>query len=310
METIAVLIPCYNEEQTIGKVVRDFRESLPGATIYVFDNNSSDQTAKNAISAGAMVRKEPNQGKGHVLRRMFRDIDADCYILVDGDDTYPADRSKEMVDMVLKNNYDMVIGDRLSSTYFSENKRAFHNFGNVLVKKLINWLFKTNIHDVMTGFRAFSRTFVKGFPVLSKGFEIETEMTIHAVDKQFAIKELPIDYKDRPAGSVSKLRTYSDGAKVLGTIFNLFMDYRPLIFFGLNALVFLLVSLLLFIPVFFEYLETGLVERFPSLIVSVTFGICSLLSISVGLILKVVGKKHKQLYMIMLNNLNSIKKPE
>ncbi|WP_422479459.1 glycosyltransferase family 2 protein [Pleomorphochaeta sp. DL1XJH-081] len=305
MSKVAVLIPCFNEELTIGKVINDFRRTLPEADIYVYDNNSTDATVSIARSAGAIVRYEHNQGKGNVMRRMFREIEADCYVIVDGDDTYPADNAKQMVDYILNENYDMIIGDRLSSTYFSENKRAFHNFGNVLVRKIINYLFKSDIHDVMTGYRAFSKTFIKGFPILARGFEIETEMTIHAVDKNFAIKEIPIEYRDRPHGSVSKLRTYTDGAKVLGTIFNLFMDYRPLVFFGVTSLIFLVMAVILFLPVFIEYLETGIVERFPTLIVSVTFGICFLLSISVGIILKVIGKKHKQLYMILMNNIKS-----
>lgn len=305
MSKVAVLIPCYNEELTIGKVINDFRHTLPEAEIYVYDNNSTDATASIARSAGAIVRYEHNQGKGNVMRRMFREIEADCYIIVDGDDTYPADNAKQMVDYILDESYDMIIGDRLSSTYFRENKRAFHNFGNVLVKKIINSLFKSEIHDVMTGYRAFSKVFIKGFPILARGFEIETEMTIHAVDKNFAIKEIPIEYRDRPHGSVSKLRTYTDGAKVLGTIFNLFMDYRPLAFFGVTSLIFLLSAIILFIPVFIDYLETGIVERFPTLIVSVTFAICFLLSISVGIILKVIGKKHKQLYMILINTIKS-----
>ncbi len=305
MPDIAVLIPCYNEEATIVKVVSDFKQVLPEAVIYVYDNNSKDESVSLAASAGAVVKREPNQGKGNVVRRMFREVEADCYIMVDADDTYPAEHAKEMCDLVLNASYDMVIGDRLSSTYFTENKRAFHNAGNRLVRYLINSLFKSDIKDVMTGYRAFSRTFVKGFPVLAKGFEIETEMTVHAVDKHFAVKEIPIGYRDRPAGSVSKLNTYRDGVKVLSTIFNLFMDYHPLSFFGIVSIVLFAVGLGLFIPVFSAYLETGLVERFPTLIVSVGLAISSLLAISVGVILKVVKKKQKQLYMVLANMLES-----
>ncbi len=305
MATIAVLIPCYNEEATIVKVVTDFRKVLPDAQVYVYDNNSTDRSVELAREAGATVRSEPNQGKGNVVRRMFREVEADCYIMVDGDDTYPADNAAKMSTLILEANYDMVIGDRLSSTYFTENKRAFHNAGNLLVRRLINSLFKSRVKDVMTGYRAFSRIFVKGFPVLAQGFEIETEMTVHAVDKHFAVKEIPIEYRDRPSGSISKLNTYRDGAKVLGTIFNLFMDYHPLTFFGIVAILFFASGLGLFLPVFFDYMETGLVERFPTLIVSVGLAIASLLACCVGLILKVVKKKQKQLYMVMLNTLSS-----
>ena len=231
MDKIAVLIPCYNEEKTIGKVVRDWRESLPEAVIYVYDNNSTDRTADIAREAGAAVRHEYQQGKGNVIRRMFREIDAMCYIMVDGDDTYPAEYGRQMADLVLSRNADMVVGDRLSSTYFEENKRPFHNFGNSLVRGSINRLFKTNIRDIMTGFRAFSFLFVKSFPVLSKGFEIETEMSIHAVEKNMRIENVIIEYRDRPEGSESKLNTYSDGMRVLTTIFRLYKNYKPMYFF-------------------------------------------------------------------------------
>lgn len=306
MQKVAVLIPCYNEEKTIKKVVLDYRAVLPDADIYVYNNNSKDKTAQIVAELAAadekvFLRNEYRQGKGNVIRSMFRNIDADCYLMIDGDDTYPAEDAPKMVDYVLSGQADMVIGDRLSSTYFTENKRPFHNFGNVLVRNLINHLFKTDINDIMTGYRAFSRLFVKGFPVLSKGFEIETEMTIHAVDKNFLLKEIPVTYRDRPKGSESKLNTYSDGFRVLKTIFTLFKDYRPFVFFGAVSILFLIFTLVMFIPVFIEYLQSGLVLRFPTLIVSGVFAVCSLLSFSVGTILDVDVKKHKQLYEILMN---------
>lgn len=298
---IAVLIPCYNESKTIAKVVKDYKAVLPNADIYVYDNNSTDGTDKIAKKAGAIVKYEYRQGKGNVIRTMFKDIDADCYLMIDGDDTYPKENAKEMCDLVLEGKADMVIGDRLSSTYFTENKRPFHNFGNKLVRGLINTLFHSNIRDIMTGYRAFSYEFVKTFPVLSKGFEIETEMTIHAVDKNFKLVEIPVNYRDRPAGSVSKLNTYKDGFKVLKTIATLFKEYKPGMFFGLIAALFLLVSLILGVPVFLEYFETGLVPRFPSLIVAgISLVIALLLWIS-GVILSVIVKKHRQLYELYLN---------
>lgn len=298
---IAVLIPCYNEAQTIEKVIKDYKQVLPDATIYVYDNNSHDETASIAQKAGAVVRHEYRQGKGNVIRTMFREIDADCYLMIDGDDTYPAENAKEMCELVLSGKADMVIGDRLSSTYFTENKRPFHNFGNRIVRFSINKLFHNEIKDIMTGYRAFSYEFVKGFPVLSKGFEIETEMTIHAVDKNFKLVEIPVNYRDRPAGSVSKLNTYKDGFKVLKTIATLFKEYKPGMFFGLIAALFLLVSLILGVPVFLEYFETGLVPRFPSLIVAgISLVIALLLWIS-GVILSVIVKKHRQLYELYLN---------
>ena len=241
---IAILIPCYNEAKTIEKVIKDYHKVLPKADIYVYDNNSTDGTDEIAKKFGAIVKYEYRQGKGNVIRSMFKDIDADCYLMIDGDDTYPAENAKEMCNLILTKKADMVIGDRLSSTYFSENKRAFHNIGNKLVRFLINKLFKNNIKDIMTGYRAFSYEFVKTFPVLSKGFEIETEMTIHALDKNFLLKEIRVDYRDRPEGSTSKLNTYSDGIKVLNTIARLFKEYKPNIFFGLLSLLFFLISLL------------------------------------------------------------------
>ena len=300
---IAVLIPCYNEGLTIEKVIKDYKKALPEADIYVYDNNSTDHTDEIGRKAGAIVRYEYRQGKGNVIRSMFRDIDADCYLMIDGDDTYPAENAREMCNYVLEGKADMVIGDRLSSTYFTENKRPFHNFGNKMVRFSINKLFKNNIHDIMTGYRAFSYDFVKGFPVLSKGFEIETEMTIHAVDKNFKLVEIPVTYRDRPAGSVSKLNTYKDGFKVLKTIATLFKEYKPGIFFGIFASLFLLISLILGVPVFLEYFDTGLVPRFPSLIVSGIFLVIALLLWITGIILEVIVKKHHQLYELMMTNL-------
>ena len=298
---IAVLIPCYNEAITIEKVVKDYKRALPDADIYVYDNNSTDGTDKIAKKAGAIVRYEYRQGKGNVIRTMFREIDADCYLMIDGDDTYPAENAREMCDLVLSGKADMVIGDRLSSTYFSENKRPFHNFGNKIVRWLINHLFKNKIKDIMTGYRAFSKEFVKGFPVLSKGFEIETEMTIHAVDKNFKLVEIPVEYRDRPKGSVSKLNTYSDGFKVLKMIATLFKEYKPFYFFGIVALIFLILALVFGIPVVVEYFQTGLVPRFPTLIVACIFLVLSMLLWIAGIILEVIVKKHKQLYELYLN---------
>ncbi len=298
---IAVLIPCYNEAKTIAKVVNDYKKTLPEADIYVYDNNSIDGTDKIAKEAGAIVKYEYRQGKGNVIRSMFRDIEADCYLMIDGDDTYPAENAREMCDLILSGRADMVIGDRLSSTYFTENKRPFHNVGNRTVRFLINKLFKNNVKDIMTGYRAFGYEFVKSFPVLSKGFEIETEMTIHAVDKNFKLVEVPVTYRDRPEGSKSKLNTYSDGFKVLKTIAVLFKEYKPATFFNLISFITLSISLIMGIPVVIEYFETGLVPRFPTLIVSGVFLTISLLLLTVGIILQVIVKKHKQLYELYLN---------
>ena len=301
---IAVLIPCYNESKTIAKVVRDYREALPEADIYVYDNNSTDHTDNIAREAGAIVRYEYRQGKGNVIRTMFREIDADCYLMIDGDDTYPAENAREMVNLVLEKKVDMVVGDRLSATYFTENKRPFHNLGNRMVRGLVNTFFKGDVRDIMTGYRAFSYQFVKSFPVLSKGFEIETEMTIHALDKNLSVKSIPVEYRDRPEDSVSKLNTYSDGFKVLKTIVRLFKEYRPLSFFGLFAALFALVGLGMFIPVLVEYFATGLVPRFPTLIMSVGLFTFALLSLVCGFVLDTVAKKHRQLFEINLNMLN------
>ena len=299
--SIAVLIPCYNESATIEKVVKDFIGVLPEAQIFVYDNNSTDGTDIIAKNAGAIVRYEYRQGKGNVIRSMFRDIDADCYLMIDGDDTYPAENAREMCDMVLDGGLDMVIGDRLSSTYFEENKRPFHNIGNSIVRWLINKLFSANVKDIMTGYRAFSKNFVKHFPVLSKGFEIETEMTIHALDKNFYIKEIPVQYRDRPEGSVSKLNTYSDGFKVLLTIARLFRDYKPFLFFTTIASIFFLVSIVFFLPVLVEYLHTGLVPRFPTLIASGLLALLGFMFYFIGVVLEVISKKHKQLFEILMN---------
>ena len=305
---IAVLIPCYNESQTIAKVVKDYKKALPEADIYVYDNNSSDHTDEIAKKAGAIVRYEHRQGKGNVIRSMFRDLDYDCYLMIDGDDTYPSENAREMCDLVLNGKADMVIGDRLSSTYFKENKRLFHGMGNVVVRWFINTIFKNNIKDIMTGYRAFSYDFVKGFPILSKGFEIETEMTIHAVDKNFKVVEIPVQYRDRPEGSVSKLNTISDGIKVLRTIGRLFEEYRPALFFNIMASIFLILFLIFFSPVLIEYFKTGVVPRFPTLIVSTLFGVIAILLWITGVILEIIAKKHKQLYELYMNQINIMKK--
>lgn len=300
MNDIAVLVPCYNEAKTVEKVVRDWASVLPQAVIYVYDNNSKDGTDVIARKAGAVVRYERHQGKGNVIRRMFREIDAKAYIIIDGDDTYPAANGPEMVDLVLKHGADMVIGDRLSSTYYVENKRPFHNFGNDLVRYFINRLFHTDIKDIMTGYRAFSYKFVKTFPVLSQGFEIETEMTIHAVDKNMQVENVTIDYRDRPAGSVSKLNTYIDGFKVLRTIMHLYRDYRPLDFFCLLAIVFTLLAVGLDIPVALTYLETGQVPRFPTLIVSGFIVVAALLSFFNGMLLSTLNNRDKRQFELKL----------
>lgn len=294
MDKIAVLIPCYNESKTIAKVVTDFKKVLPEAVIYVYDNNSSDNTAEIAEKAGAVVRHEYQQGKGNVIRRMFREIDAECYIMTDGDDTYPAESAPEMVQKVLERHVDMVVGDRLSSTYFTENKRLFHNFGNSLVRKSINILFRNNIKDIMTGYRAFSYEFVKTFPVLSKGFEIETEMSIHAVDKNMFVENVVIDYRDRPDGSESKLNTYKDGIKVLYTIAKLYRVYRPLMFFSAISAVLLGIATLFFVPVLIDFIHTRQVAKFPTLIVCGFTIIAAIQSFFAGLTLQTMVQKNKQ----------------
>lgn len=308
MDKIAVLIPCYNEELTIKKVIQDAKAALPEATIYVYNNNSTDRTAKIAQKAGAVVRNEYIQGKGNVIRRMFREINADCYIMVDGDDTYDLQNARELADCVLKKNADMVVGDRLSSTYFAENKRPFHNFGNRLVRGSINHLFKCDIRDIMTGYRAFSYDFVKTFPVLSGGFEIETEMTIHAVYNRMQIKNIPIEYRDRPKGSSSKLNTYSDGARVIGTIIKLYKNYRPAGFFGLLALILAVLAIGFFIPVFQAYLQTGMVRKFPTLIVCGFTGIAALVSLFTGTILASQESDNRRNFEILRNIIHMQKK--
>ena len=309
MDKIAVMVPCYNEAQTVQKVVEDFKRVLPDATIYVYDNNSTDGTDELARKAGAVVCYEYQQGKGNVVRRMFQDIDAECYIMTDGDDTYPAEFAPEMVDKILNKRMDMVVGDRLSSTYFNENKRPFHNFGNSLVRFCINHIFKSNIKDIMTGYRAFSYRFVKTFPVLSRGFEIETEMTIHAISVNMALDNVVIEYRDRPEGSESKLNTFSDGFKVLRTIFNLFKNYKPFQFFSLIAAVLLLIDAAFFIPlVWIPFRQTGLVEHFPTLIVCGFTALAALLSFFNGMVLDSIKQKEKREFEFRLSLLETVAK--
>ena len=302
MDKIAVLIPCYNESKTIEKVIKDFKEVLPDATIYVYDNNSTDGTDEIARRNGAIVRYEYQQGKGNVIRRMFRDIDAECYIMTDGDDTYPAEYAPEMIDRVLNKKKDMVVGDRLSSTYFTENKRPFHNFGNSLVRKSINLLFESDIKDIMTGYRAFSYQFVKSFPVLSKGFEIETEMTIHAIDKKMHVENVVVDYRDRQEGSVSKLNTYSDGFKVLKTIFRMYKDYKPLQFFSTIAAVLFVLGAAFFVPILTKYIQTGTVTKMPSLIVICFVILTAIVCWFSGIILSTLVQQHKQNFELHLTS--------
>ncbi len=310
MDKIAVLIPCYNESQTIEKVIKDWKAELPEAVIYVYDNNSTDHTDEIARAAGAVVRYEYQQGKGNVIRRMFREIDAQCYIMIDGDDTYPAEMGRKMTDKVLYRNVDMVVGDRLSSTYFEENKRPFHNFGNSLVRGTINRLFHSNIRDIMTGYRAFSYEFVKSFPVLSKGFEIETEMSIHAVDKNMSVENVIIEYRDRPAGSESKLSTYSDGLKVLRTIGRLYRNYKPMQFFGIVSMILMILSAAMFIPVLVIYVQTGLVPNFPTLIVSGFVALAALESLFAGMILSTLAERERQEFEFRLQLVRKMKKDE
>ena len=290
-DKVAVLIPCYNEAVTIGKVVDDFKRVLPDADIYVYDNNSKDDTAAIAEDHGAIVRTEPRQGKGNVVRQMFREIDADYYIMVDGDDTYPAEAAPRLLEPLMNDTADMTVGDRLSNgTYGEENDRAFHGFGNNLVRWLIKVIYGYAFDDVMTGYRAFNRIFVKTMPVLSEGFQIETELSIHAVDKRFRITDVPIDYRDRPEGSYSKLSTFGDGAKVLRAIASLFKDHKPMAFFGWKAHILIVLGLIAGIPVIAEYFQTGLVPRFPTAILAIALGICGALSFTAGIILDTVAK--------------------
>lgn len=303
MDKIAVLIPCYNESKTIEKVVGDFKKTLPEATIYVYDNNSTDGTDEIARAAGAVVRYEYQQGKGNVIRRMFREVDAECYIMTDGDDTYPAEFAPEMIAKVLEHKADMVVGDRLSSTYFTENKRPFHNFGNSIVRKSINVLFETDIKDIMTGYRAFSYQFVKSFPVMSKGFEIETEMSIHAADKNMFVENVIIEYRDRPEGSVSKLNTYSDGIKVLRTIAKLYRNYKPMGFFGIVSLVLAIISILFFVPVIMVYTKTGMVPNFPTLFVSGFVMLAAIQAFFAGMILQTICQKNRHDFEMRLQEI-------
>ena len=309
MDKIAVLVPCYNEAQTIAKVVTDFKAALPEAVIYVYDNNSTDNTAELARNAGAVVRYEHQQGKGNVVRRMFQEIEAECYVMADGDDTYPAHNAPALVRHVLEGQADMVVGDRLSATYFTENKRPFHNFGNSLVRWCINHIFKSNIKDVMTGYRAFSYRFVKTFPVVSHGFEIETEMTIHAITMNMLVRNELVDYRDRPEGSVSKLNTVSDGIKVLMTIFNLFRNYKPMQFFSVLALILLIIDAAVFIPlVLIPFNQTGLVERFPTLIVCGFVALAAILSFFNGMVLDAIMQKERREFEFRLMLLNLLGK--
>ena len=310
MDKIAVLIPCYNEEKTIAKVIRDAKAALPEAVIYVYNNNSKDRTAEIALAEGAIVRNEYMQGKGNVIRRMFREIDALVYVMVDGDDTYPMDSAPEMVDLVLNHNSDMVVGDRLSSTYYQENKRPFHNFGNNLVRGSINKLFGCNIRDIMTGFRAFSYEFVKTFPVLSKGFEIETEMTIHAVYNNMQIDNVVIEYRDRPEGSESKLNTYEDGMKVLKTIAKLYRNYKPFGFFLIISTILAIISMIFFIPILKEYWETHLVPRFPTLIVCCFIMLSAVQSFFAGVILSTLAVNNRREFEMQLNMLQRHKETD
>ena len=307
MDKIAVLIPCYNEEKTIEKVVKDAKAALPEAVIYVYNNNSKDRTAEIAEAAGAVVHNEYKQGKGNVIRRMFQEIEAECYIMVDGDDTYPMENAQEMADLVLQRNADMVVGDRLSSTYFEENKRPFHNLGNSLVRASINTLFKTDIQDIMTGYRAFSYRFVKTFPVMSKGFEIETEMTIHAVYNNMQVENVVITYRDRPEGSESKLNTYSDGFKVLWTIFKMFRQYKPFAFFGILAALLVVIAAVFFVPIAVEFVQTGLVPKFPTLIVCGFAVLAAIQSLFSGLILHNQGMKDRRDFEFRLQIVEKLK---
>ncbi|MED3881331.1 glycosyltransferase family 2 protein [Priestia megaterium] len=299
---VAVLIPCYNEEVTIGKVIDDFKRELPSADIYVYDNNSKDRTSEIALEHGAIVKKEFKQGKGNVVRSMFQEIDADCYIMVDGDDTYPAEFVHQLIEPIRNREANMVIGDRLSNgTYLEENKRAFHNFGNNLVRSLINGLYKSNIKDIMTGYRAYDKLFVKSIPVMSPGFEIETEMSLHALDKRFRLKEIAIDYRDRPEGSESKLNTFSDGFKVLRMIFTLFKEYKPLQFFSIWTVLFIVAGLAVGAPVLYEFFDTGFITKVPSSILATGLMVLGVLSFVCGLILDTIASLNRKQYELELN---------
>lgn len=302
MPKIAIIIPCYNEELTIANVINDCKKYLPQADIYVCDNNSTDDTAKIARESGAVVMSETRQGKGNAVRKMFREVDADCYVMIDGDGAHPLNFANDMCDFVLKENIDMVIGNR-SVAYFNKNKRLFHNIGNKLVRFIINKIFKSDINDIMSGYRVMSKFFVKSFPVLSEGFEVETEMTIHALDKKFTIREIPIDYNERPEGSFSKLNTFADGLLVLKTIFSLFKNYKPFYFFSIIAFILFAISMILFIPIFIEFLQTSKVPRYPTLIVSGAIATMSLIMWICGIILQTIVRKHNEIYEVMLNQI-------
>ena len=309
MKKIAVLIPCYNEEVTIAKVIADFRRQLPDAAIYVYNNNSTDNTLQIAYENGAIVKNEYRQGKGNVVRSMFRDIEADIYVLVDGDDTYPAEKVHELIKPILMETADMVVGDRISNgTYKSQNKRLFHDFGNGIVKKTINKLFKSNLKDVMSGYRAFNKRFVKNVPILSKGFEVETEMTLHALDKGFIIKEIPIEYRNRPNRSISKLNTFTDGYKVLKTIIKMLKDYKPMKFFLSIAIIFFMLGLIIGVPVIYEYILTKYITKVPSAVLSTGLMIFSLITAQCGVILDTVVKDDKEKYELELNKYTTLEK--
>ena len=294
-DEIAVIIPCYNEAQTIGKVVDDFKREVPAATVYVYDNDSTDATAAIALKHGATVRFEPRRGKGNVCRQMFRDIDAACYLMVDGDDTYPAEAAGALCEPILAGQADMVVGDRLSNgTYAKANGRAFHGFGNNLVRAMIKWIYGYGYPDVMTGYRAMSKPFIKTLPVLSEGFQIETELSIHAVDRRWRIQSVPVDYRDRPQGSISKLNTVGDGVKVIAMVGALFKDYRPLKFFSLVALLFFIVGMALGLPVIHEFAATGVVPRFPTAILAAALMFLCALSLATGFILDAVAKSDRR----------------
>ena len=301
MEKIAVLIPCYNEELTVEKVIKDFKKELPEADIYVYDNNSKDKTVEIATKAGAIIKHEYKQGKGNVVRSMFMDIDADIYVMVDGDDTYPAEEVHKLIKPIKEEKADMVIGDRLTNgTYQKENKRHFHEFGNNLVRKSINVLFKTNLKDIMTGYRVFNKRFVKNMPVLSPKFEIETEMSLHALDKKFIIEEIPIIYRDRPEGSSSKLDTISDGIKVVKTIIKMFKDYKPLIFFTTIAVILFIIGLVFGIPVIVEFFKTRYITKIPTAVLATGIIILSVIIGQCGVILDTVVKHHRESYELQL----------
>ena len=301
MQKIAVLIPCYNEEYTIEKVVNDFKKELPKANIYVYDNNSKDKTIEKAKKAGAIVRSESRQGNGNVIRTLFNEIEADIYVIVDGDDTYQAEYVHQLIEPIIENQADMTVGDRLSNgTYQQKNKRHFHNFGNKLVRKSINTLFNSKLRDIMTGYRAFNKRFVKNMPVMSANFELETEMTLFALDKKYRIKEIPIEFRERPEGSKSKVNTFTDGMKVIKTIIKMFKDYRPLKFFSIIFIILFSIGILVGIPVIIEFYKTGYITKMPSAILATGIITLSVISEQCGLILHTIVKLDKQNYELNL----------